>query len=74
MKIEELLVWALLDDPPLLQDDDSIGLSDRRKPMGYYETRAPLQQHIECALNEAFRFGIECRGSLVEYEDGWVFE
>eukprot|EP01139_Manchomonas_bermudensis_P019579 Amastigsp_a676973_61.p2 type:complete len:755 gc:universal Amastigsp_a676973_61:2472-208(-) len=65
---DELLVRALLDNTPLVDDDDKVCVPDRREPMRDDERRAPagLDHSIDCLLDQMLALRVERRGCLVE--------
>ncbi len=60
---------ALLDDPALRQDHQSIGGNHRAQPVGNHECGSSLHEVLERLLNESLRFGVERTRRLVEDED-----
>src|SRR4051795_2561562 len=66
---EQLVVRALLDDPAVLQDDDQVGVADRREPVGDDEGRAAVQKPPQRALDLSFRADVDGARRLVEDQD-----
>src|SRR5205085_5646025 len=65
---------ALLDDPAVLEDDDQVGVPDRREPVGDDERRPSREEQAEGALDLALGADVDRRGRLVEDEDARVGE
>ncbi len=63
---------ALLDDLPMLHDEDSIGIDDGAEAVGDDETRAVFQQFLERLLNDELAIRINRGGGLVEDENGGI--
>ena len=59
-------------DPPLIEDDDLIGVSNRRKPMGDDEDRPPCHQSIHALLDNRLGVGVDRAGRLIQHEYRWV--
>ncbi len=70
--LQEFSVRPLLDDATCLQDNDVVGVLDRRETMGDHQRSAPLQQSSQSLLDDQFGEGIDVRGCLVQYEDARV--
>src|SRR5881409_4032790 len=66
---EQVAVRPALHDPPLRQDDDEIGVLDRREPVGNHEHGAMRHQPVDGLLHEALGLGVECAGGLVQDQD-----
>ncbi len=60
---------AAFDDIPLRKHDDLVGMNDGAEPVGDDDRRASDHEPVDGLLNEAFRFGVERAGRLVEYQD-----
>ena len=50
---------ARLDDAPMVEDDDLIGIAYGREPVRDRNRRAPLGEPVERLLNEPLRLGVE---------------
>ena len=59
---------APLDDLALVQDDDLVGVADRRQPVGDRERRPPLGEALELGLHGVLGLGVKRAGGLVEHE------
>src|SRR6266542_3084767 len=65
----ELLVRALLDDLPVLQHHDQVGVADRRQPVRDDERRAAGEQQPQRALDLPLRADVDGARRLVEDQD-----
>ena len=65
---------ALLDDPAVLEDDDHVGVSDRRETVGDDEGRPAGEEQAKGPLDPPLRPDVDARGRLVEDEDARVGE
>src|SRR5688500_4676896 len=72
--LHEDVVRPYADAPPFVDDDDEIGVSERRKPVRNDERRASLHQSVQCPLYLCLGNRIEIRGRLVEYDQLCVLE
>src|SRR5690242_10879313 len=68
----ELGVGASLHDAAFLQDDDQVGVLDRRQTVGDDQHGPVLHELIDRILHQPLRLGVELAGRLVENEDGRV--
>ena len=59
----------LLDDPAMLEDDDPVGVSNRRQAVRDDEGRSAGEESAESALDPPLRSDVDARGGLVEDED-----
>ena len=50
--LEELCVAAVLDDATVVEDDDDIGVLNRREPMRDDERATSFEQPVQCLLHE----------------------
>ncbi len=64
----------LLDDPPVLEDDDQVGAPDRREPVGDDERRPSGEERAQRELDAPLGSDVDARGRLVEDEDARVGE
>src|SRR3954470_3193360 len=62
----ELGMSAPLHDLSFFQNQNLIGVLNRGKPMGNHKGGSPPDQSLHGLLNEAFRFGVHARGSVIE--------
>ena len=60
---EQLVVGALLDDAPVLEDDDHVGVADRRQAVGDHEGGAAVEQPPERPLDRAFGADVDASSS-----------
>ena len=65
---------ALLDDHTVLEDDDQVGVADRRQPVRDHERGAVGEQRAERALDPPLRADVDRRGRLVEDQDAGIGE
>ena len=70
----QFFVISFLDDASILHHIDAVGVADRRKAMRDDQHGAARHQPVEGVLDEAFAFGIEGGGGLVENQDGRIPE
>src|SRR5215204_2001911 len=63
---DELLVRPLLDDSAMLEDDDEIGIPDRREPVGDDDGRAAGEEPAKRELDAALGADVDARRRLVE--------
>jgi hypothetical protein len=64
----------LLDSPPVLQDDDIIGLLNSRQTVGNGDGCTVSCSPIEGGLNYLLAFRIDGAGGLVEDDDRWFLD
>lgn len=65
----QFFVIALLDDVSILQNQDQIGIADRRKTMGDDEARSAFHQVIHGLLDLNFRSRIDGARGLIQNQD-----
>ena len=70
----ELVVGAALHDFALLQHAYRVGILDRRQAVGNYQRGAAAHEVVEGLLHQVLTLGVECRGGLVENENGGILE
>ena len=63
---------ALLDDAPVVEDDDLVGITDGGEAMGDDKGGAPLHDGVHASLYELLGTGVDTGGCLVEDEDGGI--
>src|ERR1700722_6324892 len=63
---QELVVAAGFDNKTVLDDENVVGVHDRRQPVGDDDRGASLAEFGERLLHVAFGFGIERGGGLIE--------
>ena len=71
---DELVVGAALNDVALVHDNDFVGMTYRGQPVGDDNAGATLHELVKGVLYGLFALGVECAGSLVEDEDGRIFQ
>ena len=72
--IEKRSVRTLLNDSPLIENDDPVRVSNRRKAMRDHKRGTSLGKPGECLVNQLFVDRIEMRCGLIKDEDRRVFE
>ena len=65
---------SLLDQPTVIEYQNTIRMLNRRQSVGNHEHCAPLQQSVDRLLHQSFTLGIERRCGFVENEDWRVGE
>ena len=71
---EQLVVRPLLDDLAVLEDDDQIGIADRRQPVGDDERGAAVQEPPQRTLDLALGADVDRARRLVEDQDARIGE
>src|SRR3954454_5212512 len=66
---EQRRVRPGLHDPPVVDDQDEVGVADGGEPMGDHQGRAPLEGLVQRPLHRHLGLGVEVRGRLVEDHD-----
>lgn len=61
-------------DAALVHDHNAVGVFDGGQAMGNHQRGAVLHQPIQCRLHRAFGLGVERAGSLIQNQDGGVFQ
>ncbi len=69
VECEELFVRTLLDDTPIIDDANDVGMDDRREAVGNDDSRTALHEVIQGTLHKTLALGIEGRSGFVEDED-----
>src|SRR5882762_4500881 len=67
---QQVVVIAALDDAPLRQHHDEIGVLHRGQTVGDHEHGAMLHEAFDRLLDQALRFGVEGARRFVEDQDG----
>ena len=70
----ELGMVSLLDDAPVVKDNNGVGIGNSGEAMGDDDGRAPTQDLAEGGLEETFGLGIKSGRCLVEDEEVGVEE
>src|SRR5436189_228976 len=65
----ELVVRSLLDDAAVVQNDDEVGVADRREPVRDHEGGTCLHHLLERIEDDPFCLRVDRRGRLVEDEN-----
>jgi hypothetical protein len=55
LAIEELVAGSMVDDAPLLEHGDGVGVADRAEPVRHDHRRAMLEDAVEVALDRGSR-------------------
>ena len=63
---------AALDDAPVIQHHDGVGIADRGQAVRDDEHRAPPHERIHALLHDALRAGVDGGGGLVQNHHGRV--
>jgi len=66
---EQLLVPTDLEDSPVVEHDDLVGVPDRREPVRDHEDGPALDHPLERRLDLQLGLGVDVRGRLVEDQD-----
>ena len=66
--LQQIGVPALLDDLPLVQDHDAVGVPDGREAVGDDYGRAPPEKLVERPLDQHLRVGVDVGRRLVEQQ------
>src|SRR3954471_3678804 len=64
--LHQLTVPAGFHDPPVIKDDDLVGMHDRAETMGNHEAGPAGPQAFQALMDEPFAFAIEIAGGLVQ--------
>ncbi len=72
--VEQLLVGARVDDPPLVEHDDAVGQAQRRAPVGDEDRRPADHQPAQGRVDLLFDPAVDRRGGVVEQQDPRVGE
>ena len=71
---KQLVVAAGFDDEAVLDDEDAVGMHDRRQSVGDDDRGAALAEFGDRLLHVVLGFGIERRGRLVEQDDRRILD
>src|SRR5260370_4854323 len=71
---QQLVVTPCFDDPPILDDEDAIGIDDGMQAMRDHDRRSSLAQVLDRALNLPLGLRIERSRRLVEQDDRRVLQ
>ena len=70
--LEQRHMRTHLDNPPMIEHDDLVGIDNRAQAVGDHETRASFHQAIQGVLNDFFGGRIDAAGGFVQDQDAWV--
>src|SRR5579875_92546 len=73
-KLHKRLVVALLDDAAPVEDDDAVGVTNGREPVGDEDGRAIFKYKVKPLLNLCLGERIDAGGGLVEDDDGRLLQ
>ena len=71
---EQLRVTAPFQDATLGENEDVMGVADRRQPLGDDDQGPPLRGHARRRLHRGLGLGVVVRGRLVEHDDAGCCE
>lgn len=60
---------ARLDEPPLPEDEDAVGISEGGKTVGDRDGGAPRRESVQRLLDIFLGFGVERGGGLIKDQD-----
>ena len=66
---QEFVVRSLIDDPPLVHHEDSVGIANGREAMSNNQDRLGFIRGREVALNRAFGPSVQCRRWLIQQKN-----
>src|ERR1051325_10716843 len=72
--LQELLVFAFGGDVPAVEDENTVGIADRRQPVGDHDRRPAGAPALEGGEHDLFRDRVERRGRLVEDQNRRVLD
>src|SRR5581483_2025179 len=70
----QLVMRAILDNPPLLDSDNAIGSTYCRQAMSDDQCSAPRHDLSHIVLNDLFAFVVKCAGGFVKNENSRVHD
>src|SRR5690606_19614907 len=70
----ELVVRAVLHDPPLVEDQDTVRVADGGEAVGDDERGAAFEEPGQRLLHERLALGVERRGGLVEEQQRRILQ
>lgn len=65
---QQLVVCAALDDTPLLEHDDAVGVAHGAQAVGDDKGGAPAHERVHASLHQPLGVGVDARRGLVEDE------
>jgi len=71
---QQLGMSAALDNPPLVHDQDQVGLLDGRQAVGDHQGGAALHDLVQSSLDMPLGLGIEGRGGFVENQQWGILQ
>jgi hypothetical protein len=66
---QQLVVRAVLDEPSAVEDQDAVGVADRREAVSDHERGAAVEELVHRLLDRAFGLAVERARGLVEEQD-----
>ncbi len=72
--VTQFVVAAPFDDPTVVEDEDLIGVGDRRQTVRDHERGAPTERLGECLLHMGLVFGVEMTRRLIEDHDRRILQ
>lgn len=70
----QLLMCALLSDPPIFYHQDLIGVPNGSQPVGYGNDRFAPGQLVDSLLDQMLIFRIDAGCSLIQNDNGSIFQ
>ena len=70
----QFVVGSPFDDATVVEDEDLIGVGDRRQAVGDHERGAPTERFGECLLHMSLVFGVEMTRRLIEDHDRRILQ
>jgi hypothetical protein len=67
--LQQAGVRPALDDPAVVEDENDVGVLDRRQPMRDHEGRAPGEQVAQAFEHEPLGFGVQTGARLIENQN-----
>lgn len=69
---DQLRMRSTLDNPPLIQNINRIGIADRTQPVCDGDGSAAFGRPVQRLLDEGFGLRVYSRCSLIQNQNGWV--
>src|SRR5262245_56966403 len=74
ISLQQLGVRALVDQLPVLEDQDAIRPLDGREAMRDHQAGAPGEELVDGVLQQMLRLRVDARRGLVEHQDGGIIQ
>src|SRR5436309_720362 len=74
VRADQLVVGAVLHDPPAIDGDDAVCTPHRGKPVGDDEDGTPFTNATHVVLDDALAFVVERAGGLVENQNTGIVD